>query len=103
MAERRGPKRPLDHKPAAVTRARERLGLTRKQVADALDVSPSLITEIEKGTRNATPAMILRLAPVLRCRPDTLRRRPLDALQKAAVPDDEAEAEPASAAALWNP
>jgi len=99
MAERRGPKRPLNHKPAAVRRARERLGLTRKQVADELQVSPSLITEIEKGTRNATPAMVLRLAGVLRCKPDTLRRRPLDTLQGAAAPDDEAEAEPASAAA----
>lgn len=99
MAERRGPKRPLNHKPAEVRRARERLGLTRKQVADVLHVSPSLITEIEKGTRNATPAMILRLAPVLRVKPDTLRRRPLDALRSAAVSDDEAEAEPARAVA----
>lgn len=99
MAERRGPKRPLNHKPAEVRRARERLGLTRRQVAKQLDVSESLICEIEKGTRNATPAMILRLAPVLRVKPDTLRRRPLDARQAATVPDDEAEAEPARAVA----
>lgn len=84
-ADRRAPKGPLNHKPAEVTRARERLGLTRKQVAAALEVSPSLITEIEKGTRSATPAMILRLAPVLKCAPDTLRRRPLDAPESVAA------------------
>lgn len=85
MAERRGPKRPLNHKPAAVRRARERLGLTRTEVANQLEVSLSLICEIEKGTRNATPAMVLRLAEVLKCEPDTLRRRPLDALRDVAA------------------
>jgi transcriptional regulator with XRE-family HTH domain len=99
MAERRGPKRPLNHKPAEVRRARERLGFTRREVAQKLGVSESLICEIEKGTRNATPAMILRLAPVLRVKPDTLRRRALDARHAVTVPDDEAEAEKEEAAA----
>lgn len=97
MAEvkQRAPKRPIDHKPAAVRRARERLGLTRKQVADAIEVSPSLITEIEKGTRNATQATIIRLAAVLRCSPDSLRRRRLGPPENVSP----SKPEPASAAA----
>jgi transcriptional regulator with XRE-family HTH domain len=82
MAERRSPKRPLNHKPAAVRKARERTGLTRTEVASELGVSLSLISEIEGGTRNATPAMILRLAALLNCDPDSLRRRRLGPQQK---------------------
>jgi transcriptional regulator with XRE-family HTH domain len=78
MAERRSPKRPLNHKPAAVKRARERTGLTRTEVARELGVSLSLISEIEGGTRSATPAMILRLAALLNCAADSLRRVRLD-------------------------
>lgn len=74
MAEQRGPKKPLDHDPQAVREAREHVGLTRTAVAQELGVSLSLISEIESGTRNATPAMILRLAETLRCDPDLLRR-----------------------------
>jgi len=83
MTERKKPRSPLDHKPDAVKRARERTGLTRTEVARQLGVSLSLISEIEKGTRNATPATILRLAAVLNCEPDTLRRRRLGVQQKA--------------------
>jgi transcriptional regulator with XRE-family HTH domain len=79
MTERKKPRSPLHHKPRAVTRERERLGLTKAAVAERAGVSPSLITEIEKGTRNATPAMILVLAGILECDPDTLRRKPLGA------------------------
>jgi transcriptional regulator with XRE-family HTH domain len=82
MSEHGGPKKPLNHKPAAVRDARERLGLTKTEVAGRLQVSLSLISEIEGGTRNATPAMILRLADLFGCPPDRLRRRPLD------VPND---------------
>lgn len=75
MAERRKPKDPLDHDPEAVTWAREQAGLTKTAVAARVGVSLSLISEIEKGTRNATPAMILRLARALNLPPDDLRRR----------------------------
>jgi transcriptional regulator with XRE-family HTH domain len=81
MTERRKPRSPLDHKPDEVRKARERTGLTRTEVARQLGVSLSLISEIEKGTRNATPAMILRLADALDCEPDSLRRRRLGARQ----------------------
>jgi transcriptional regulator with XRE-family HTH domain len=75
MAERKRPKTPLDHEPEAVTWAREQAGLTRDAVAKQLGRSPSLITEIEKGTRNATPAMIIKLAEIFNCPRVVLERK----------------------------
>lgn len=73
--QRNQPKEPLDHEPAAVTYAREQAGLTRTQVAAACGVSLSLISEIEAGTRNATPAMIIKLASALNCPRVVLERK----------------------------
>lgn len=64
---RRGPKQPLNHEPAAVTYAREKAGLTRAALARMVGVSAGLISEIEKGTRNATPEMLTRLSQALNC------------------------------------
>ncbi|HZB33521.1 MAG TPA: helix-turn-helix transcriptional regulator [Streptosporangiaceae bacterium] len=69
------PKAPLDHEPAAITYVREQAGLTKTQVAAACGVSLSLISEIEAGTRNATPAMIIKLANVLNCPRVVLERK----------------------------
>ena len=69
------PKDPLDHEPAAVTYARVQAGLTKTQLAAACRVSVSLISEIEAGTRNATPAMIIKLAAVLNCPRVVLERK----------------------------
>lgn len=98
---RRTPKNPLDHEPKAVTYAREQAGLTQQQLADRCKVSRSLITEIELGTRNATPAMIRKLAAALNCPRVILERKrepkatpsgdvDVPDLQRAerAVPDD---------------
>jgi transcriptional regulator with XRE-family HTH domain len=74
-AQRNRPKDPLDHEPAAVTYARERAGLTKTQLAAACGVSLSLISEIEGGTRNATPAMIGKLAQALNCPRVVLERK----------------------------
>jgi transcriptional regulator with XRE-family HTH domain len=74
-AVRNPPKDPLDHEPEAVTYAREQSGLTKTQLADACGVSVSLISEIESGTRNATPAMIAKLADVLNCPRVVLERK----------------------------
>lgn len=72
------PKCPLNHEPSAVTYAREKAGLTQAEVARQCGVSPSLINEIEKGTRNATPAMLVTLATVLNCPLVVLeRKRPI--------------------------
>jgi transcriptional regulator with XRE-family HTH domain len=69
------PKSPLDHEPAAVTYAREQAGLTKSALAQRCGVSLSLISEIEAGTRNATPAMIRKLAEVLNCPRVVLERK----------------------------
>lgn len=75
MAERKPPKSPLDHEPEAVTWAREKAGLTRAAVAGQLGCAPSLITEIEKGTRNATPATLIALAAIFNCPVVVLERK----------------------------
>ena len=66
-ASRRRPRGPLRHDPEAVRWAREQAGLTQAQVAEACGVAFSLISEIERGTRNVTPAMMVKLVDVLRC------------------------------------
>lgn len=73
--KRRPAKDPLDHEPGAVIKARENAGMTRVQVARAIGVSAGLITEIEKGTRNATPARIEQMAEVFGVSPDQLKRK----------------------------
>ena len=58
-----------------MTYARVQAGLTKTQVAKACRVSVSLISEIEAGTRNATPAMIIKLAKALNCPRVVLERK----------------------------
>lgn len=72
---RQPPKSPLDHEPQAVTYAREQAGLTRTRLAEMCGVTVSLISEIEKGTRNATPAMIRKMAAALNCPVVVLERK----------------------------
>lgn len=72
---RNPPKQPLDHEPAAVTYAREQAGLTKQQLADRCGVSRSLISEIELGTRNASPSMLNKLAEALNCPRVILERK----------------------------
>ena len=74
-AQRNRPKNPLDHEPEAVTYARMQAGLTKTQLANACEVSVSLISEIESGTRNATPAMIIKLSRALNCPRVILERK----------------------------
>lgn len=74
-ANRNPPKWPLNHEPAAVTYAREQAGLTKTQLAQACGVALSLISEIESGTRNATPAMLIKLADILNCPRVVLERK----------------------------
>jgi transcriptional regulator with XRE-family HTH domain len=69
------PKEPRDHEAAAVRWAREQSGLTQTQLASMLGVSLSLICQIESGKRNATPAMIRRLAEALNCPRVVLERK----------------------------
>lgn len=66
---------PLDHEPTAVAWARDRSGLTMTDLADRLGVSLSLISEIEKGTRNANPPMLRKIAEALNCPVVVLERK----------------------------
>lgn len=72
---RQKPAYPLHHEPLAVTQARESAGLTKTQLAKHVGCSLSLISEIESGSRNATPAMLLRLAEALNCPVVVLERK----------------------------
>lgn len=63
---RRGPAR-LNHDPAALRYALDHSGLSQREFADAIDKSPSLVSEMLSGSRNARPALIQRMASVLNC------------------------------------
>lgn len=67
MAKRTKAKFPLDHEPEAVTWAREAAGLTKTELAARVGVTLSLISEIERGTRNAGPELIGKIAAALNC------------------------------------
>jgi transcriptional regulator with XRE-family HTH domain len=71
----RRPDTPLDHEPEAVAYARRKAGLSQAEAAKALEVSESLLSMIEKGARNATPAMLLRLAELYNCPLVVLERK----------------------------
>lgn len=73
--KRKRPKQPLDHEPAAVTYAREQAGLTKTALAERVGKSLSLISEIESGTRNATPEVIGLLSDALNCPRVVLERK----------------------------
>lgn len=66
---------PLDHEPEAVAYARRKAGLTLAQVAKLTGRSVSLLSEIENGTRNARPDLLLKLAEVYNCPLVVLERK----------------------------
>ena len=69
------PKQVLDHEPEAVEYARRKAGLSKSDVARELGVSLPLISMIESGDRNATPAMLLKLAALFNCPLVVLERK----------------------------
>lgn len=77
MNHRPGEKRvaPFDHDIEGLLYAFKQSGLTQKQFADELGKSQGLISEILKGTRNATPALITDMAKVLNCPRVVLERK----------------------------
>lgn len=56
--------RKLDHDPRAVAKAREDARLSQYRLAKRLQRSRSLISEIEGGTRNATPELLEQMAEI---------------------------------------
>ncbi|GAA4439772.1 helix-turn-helix domain-containing protein [Phytohabitans houttuyneae] len=67
-------KTPFDHNPEAVAWAMDAKGWTQKALAEAVGISPSHMSEIVGGTRNAPPHLLKRLADALNC-PVTLLER----------------------------
>lgn len=60
-------KSPLNHEPDALAYALRNSGLTQVAFAKAIGKSPSLVSEILAGTRNATPELLRKMARVLNC------------------------------------
>lgn len=69
MASERRRERPqqLNQEPEAVTFARERAGLTKRDLARLVGTSEQLMGEIESGWRNATFANLCKIAAALNC------------------------------------
>lgn len=67
-----------EHTGARLRAARERVGMTQAEVAVELGVSRPLLIAIEKGTREATPAELVKLAE--------LYRRPLGEILRPSEP-----------------
>lgn len=58
---------PLNHDPDALRYALDKSGLTQRELAAAIGKSPSMVTEMLRGTRNATPATLAAIAVALNC------------------------------------
>ncbi|GAA2327369.1 helix-turn-helix transcriptional regulator [Dactylosporangium salmoneum] len=63
---------PLDHDPQRLRQRRVAAGLTQAKLAAAAEISASHLSEIEGGTRNPSPAVLVRLAEALHCQPTDL-------------------------------
>lgn len=62
-----GAPRRLRQLPEAVTYAREQAGLKQVELARRVGISYQLMSDIERGYRSATPAVLNKLAEVLNC------------------------------------
>jgi transcriptional regulator with XRE-family HTH domain len=67
---------PLHHDPAAVTWARKAKRWRQRELAAAVGISVSLMSEIESGSRNAGPDLLYRIAEALNCPVSMLERKP---------------------------
>ena len=63
--------------PRAVVRHRVLAGLRQKDLAQAADISPNHLCNIERGTRSPSVVVLHRLAEVLDCEPKALMAREL--------------------------
>lgn len=72
-----------------VAQLRERRGWTQRELADAADLSPTFLSEIENDRRNVGSAILLRVADALDASLDYLMRgeeQPVGARQPVTVP-----------------
>lgn len=67
--------------PEKLQELRSRYGYSQKQVADKLDVSPSVISGYETGERTPSTEMLLSLSYLYHCSTDYLLGKPSPAPQ----------------------
>lgn len=65
----------LNHDPASLVWARKNVGWTQSKLATAVQVSKGHMSQIESGKRNATPAILNRIAVALNCPRSVLERK----------------------------
>lgn len=65
----------LNQEPTHLTWVRESRKVTKRELATAVGKAESLIGEFERGTRNATPDVLLAMAEYLGCPVSMLERR----------------------------
>ena len=73
MPDTKRPRRkcPVEHDPRALREARIRAGWQQQDLARALGIAPSTLSEAEKGTRWLNPRVRVPLAKLLDCDPAT--------------------------------
>lgn len=64
--------KPTTQNPGAVTVARVTAGLEQRELADKIGISPSYMSEIEKGTRSVKPATLVAIAEHCGCEVEKL-------------------------------
>lgn len=65
----------LNQEPSHITWARESRHVGKRELAAAIGKAESLVGEIEKGTRNATPEVLAAIAGYLGCPLSMIERR----------------------------
>lgn len=65
----------LDHAPEGVVYARKKAGLRQQEAADSLGISGPYLSQIERGVRNASPALLNKMADVYNCPRVVLERK----------------------------
>ncbi|WP_425545972.1 helix-turn-helix domain-containing protein [Arthrobacter russicus] len=76
---------PLDHSPEALRWALKMTGLSQKEFALKCGISPSHVSEILGGTRNAKPALLRSMSRALNC-PIVVLQAKLSAEQNQLTP-----------------
>ncbi len=56
----------------AIRSMREKLGLSQKEMADKLGITPSMVCQIERGTKIPSLYLSVEIADVLQCSLETL-------------------------------
>lgn len=65
----------LDHEPDGVLYARDKAGLSQAEAARQLGISGAYLSQIEKGVRNAGPALMNKMVAVYNCPRVVLERK----------------------------